>query len=71
MLSDARSAYTSLREHFLRYIERPDELGSAVDPLNDDKNVSFMQDCQPHIHGNSEYEARTDQKVTMEYLTPR
>ncbi|CZR54460.1 related to TBC1 domain family member 5 [Phialocephala subalpina] len=37
-LIDSRSAYTSLREHFLRYIENPDELGSALDPLDDDQN---------------------------------
>ncbi|CAG8962438.1 hypothetical protein HYFRA_00014067 [Hymenoscyphus fraxineus] len=37
-LVDSRSAYTSLREHFLRYIENPDEVGSALDPLDDDQN---------------------------------
>jgi hypothetical protein len=39
-LVDSRSAYTSLREHLLRYIENPDELGSALDPLDDDQHVS-------------------------------
>jgi TBC1 domain family protein 5 len=39
-LDDSRSAYTSLREHLLRYIENPDELGSALDPLDDDQHVS-------------------------------
>lgn len=38
-LSDSRSAYTSLREHFLRDIEHPDDL-SATDPLTDDESVS-------------------------------
>lgn len=38
-IADSRSAYTSLREHFLRYIENPDELGSALDPLDDDQHV--------------------------------
>ncbi|KAL2074375.1 hypothetical protein VTL71DRAFT_8153 [Oculimacula yallundae] len=37
-LDDSRSAYTSLREHFLRYIQNPDELGSALDPLDDDQH---------------------------------
>ncbi|PBP26592.1 RabGAP/TBC [Diplocarpon rosae] len=37
-LVDSRGAYASLREHFLRYIENPDELGSALDPLDDDRN---------------------------------
>ncbi|PBP28711.1 RabGAP/TBC, partial [Diplocarpon rosae] len=37
-LVDSRGAYASLREHFLRYIENPDEVGSALDPLDDDRN---------------------------------
>ncbi|KAH6682054.1 rab-GTPase-TBC domain-containing protein [Halenospora varia] len=37
-LEDSRSAYSSLREHLLRYIENPDEVGSALDPLDDDQN---------------------------------
>ncbi|KAB8297186.1 hypothetical protein EYC80_002564 [Monilinia laxa] len=37
-LGDSRSAYTSLREHFLRFIEHPHELGSSLDPLDDDKH---------------------------------
>ncbi|KAH8658650.1 rab-GTPase-TBC domain-containing protein [Tricladium varicosporioides] len=37
-LADSRSAYSSLREHLLRYIENPDEVGSALDPLDDDQN---------------------------------
>ncbi|KAL3425974.1 tbc domain-containing protein [Phlyctema vagabunda] len=37
-LQDSRSAYTSLREHFLRFIEHPDEIGSALDPLDDDQH---------------------------------
>lgn len=38
-LAESRSAYTSLRDHFLRYIDHPDDLQSAVDPLADDDNV--------------------------------
>lgn len=41
-LEDSRSAYTSLREHLLRYIENPDEIGSSVDPLDDDKSVCTL-----------------------------
>ncbi|KAF4636678.1 hypothetical protein G7Y89_g1410 [Cudoniella acicularis] len=37
-LADSRSAYSSLREHLLRFIENPDEVGSALDPLDDDQN---------------------------------
>lgn len=38
-LSDSRSAYTSLREHFLKNIEHPDDI-SAEDPLTDTETVS-------------------------------
>ncbi|KAG9247311.1 rab-GTPase-TBC domain-containing protein [Calycina marina] len=37
ILIDSRSAYTSLREHLLRFIENPDEIGSSLDPLDDDQ----------------------------------
>jgi TBC1 domain family protein 5 len=47
-LSDSRSAYGSLREHFLRFIENPDELGSALDPLDDDQHVGDR--IQGHVH---------------------
>ncbi|RDL40603.1 Ypt of gyp1p [Venustampulla echinocandica] len=36
-LANSRSAYSSLREHLLRFIENPDEVGSAQDPLDDDE----------------------------------
>ncbi|KAF7510595.1 hypothetical protein GJ744_006207 [Endocarpon pusillum] len=38
-LTESRDAYFSLREHFLRYIDHPDDLQSAVDPLADDANT--------------------------------
>lgn len=38
-ISDSRSAYSSLREHFLKYIEHPDDLQSAIDPLAEDEEV--------------------------------
>ncbi|KAF1986713.1 RabGAP/TBC [Aulographum hederae CBS 113979] len=37
ILGDSRTAYDSLRNHFLRAIEHPDELESAVDPLSDNE----------------------------------
>jgi TBC1 domain family protein 5 len=40
-LADSRSAYTDLRQHFLKYIDFPDDLESTVDPLNEDENVCF------------------------------
>ena len=38
-LSDSRSAYVSLKEHFLKDLENPDDL-SAEDPLTDTETVS-------------------------------
>lgn len=38
-LSDSREAYTSVRQHFLKYINNPDELPSTVDPLAEDAEV--------------------------------
>ena len=39
-LVDSRSAYTSLKDHLLRFIDNPNEIGSALDPLDDDQHVS-------------------------------
>lgn len=39
-LAESRDAYGALRAHFLKYIERPDDLESTVDPLADDEQVS-------------------------------
>ncbi len=38
-LSSARSAYNSLKSHFLRHIENPDELTSGYDPLSGETEV--------------------------------
>ena len=38
-LTDSRSAYTSLKEHFFKNIDNPDDV-SAEDPLNDTETVS-------------------------------
>lgn len=37
-LSDSRSAYGALRDHFLKDIEHPDDV--SADPLTDDNSVS-------------------------------
>lgn len=37
-LSDSRSAYGALKEHFMKNIENPDDL-SAEDPLTDNETV--------------------------------
>lgn len=38
-LAESRSVYDSLRAHFLRAIENPDELESALDPLSESDEV--------------------------------
>ncbi|EFQ98062.1 TBC1 domain family member 5 [Nannizzia gypsea CBS 118893] len=35
-LSDSREAYASVKQHFLKYIDNPNELSSTVDPLAED-----------------------------------
>ncbi|OJD17794.1 hypothetical protein AJ78_02147 [Emergomyces pasteurianus Ep9510] len=35
-ISDSRAAYMSLRDHFLKYIQHPDDLPSTADPLAED-----------------------------------
>ena len=42
-LSSSRSAYNSLRFHFLRDPENDDEGGSSYDPLHEDAQVSWLQ----------------------------
>lgn len=34
--AEGRQAYVSLRDHFLRFINNPDDINSAADPLDDD-----------------------------------
>ncbi|TQB72433.1 hypothetical protein MPDQ_006835 [Monascus purpureus] len=41
-ISDARGAYSALREHFLKYIENPVDLSSTVDPLADDEESPWQ-----------------------------
>ncbi|KAI1623879.1 molybdopterin biosynthesis protein MoeB [Exophiala viscosa] len=36
-LAESRSAYVSLRNHFLRFIEHPNDIHSSADPLADDE----------------------------------
>lgn len=47
-LRDSRSAYASLKEHFLRDITHPDDL-SAADPLADDETVSLFRPRQSRL----------------------
>lgn len=39
-LSSSRSAYNSLKTHFMRHLENPDELAANYDPLTDSTDVS-------------------------------
>ncbi|KAL3474192.1 rab-GTPase-TBC domain-containing protein [Aspergillus californicus] len=41
-LSEARSAYIALKDHFLRFIKHPDNLQSTVDPLADDEQSPWQ-----------------------------
>ncbi|KAJ5919773.1 hypothetical protein N7454_009608 [Penicillium verhagenii] len=41
-LDESRDAYTALRDHFLKYIEHPDDLESTVDPLADDETSPWQ-----------------------------
>jgi TBC1 domain family member 5 len=42
-LSSTRSAYNSLRTHFLRHIENPDELTAGFDPLSAETEVCIAR----------------------------
>jgi hypothetical protein len=37
----SREAYATLRNHFLKYIEHPDDLPSTTDPLAEDEEVRW------------------------------
>ncbi|KAL3492598.1 rab-GTPase-TBC domain-containing protein [Aspergillus germanicus] len=41
-ISEARGAYIALKEHFLKYIEHPDDLQSSIDPLADDEQSPWQ-----------------------------
>ncbi|OKL60659.1 hypothetical protein UA08_04223 [Talaromyces atroroseus] len=41
-LSDTRSAYESLRNHFLKYIKHPNEIQSTIDPLAEDEESPWQ-----------------------------
>lgn len=49
-LADSRSAYVSLRGHFLRAIENPDEVEADLDPLSEDVEVSRSPSTTPLRH---------------------
>jgi TBC1 domain family protein 5 len=55
-LSSSRSAYDSLKTHFLRHLDNPDELAAAYDPLTEDTNVSI---CNASLSDTGLTEAKT------------
>lgn len=56
-LAESRGTYKSLRDHFLRFIDHPNDLHSAADPLADDDAVGqstcscLLTDSSSH-HGH-------------------
>ena len=49
-----------MKEHLLRYVARPNEIGSSIDPLNDDKNVSQDSPQQTLINDPRLLEAKSE-----------
>ncbi|KAL6236556.1 hypothetical protein BDW75DRAFT_206323 [Aspergillus navahoensis] len=41
-ISETRRTYVALKEHFLKYIEHPDDLQSSIDPLADDEQSPWQ-----------------------------
>lgn len=80
-LAESRNAYTSLRAHFLRYIEHPDDLQSNVDPLADDHNspwatlrqdevnrAEIFQDVERCLQENFFFREPRTQKILLDIL---
>lgn len=44
-LSSSRSAYNSLKAHFMRHLDNPDELAANYDPLSETTDVSVQLFC--------------------------
>lgn len=44
-LGESREAYKALRDHFLKFVEHPDDVESTVDPLADDEEVRCLLTC--------------------------
>ncbi|KAI9833052.1 MAG: hypothetical protein M1819_003885 [Sarea resinae] len=80
-LLDTRDAYTSLRAHFLRNIEHPDEFDSALDPLAEDEKSPWMtlrqdeelraeifQDVERCVPENSYFRQPSTQTMLLDIL---
>lgn len=73
-LGHSRSAYASLRNHFLRGLQHSDELDVEADPLSEDSAVSASI-CHKHIKSSDcvlRFESLHGRRcVTMRLLEPR
>ncbi|KKK19037.1 hypothetical protein ARAM_004396 [Aspergillus rambellii] len=57
-ISESRSAYVALQDHFLKYIEHPDDLQSTLDPLADDEESPWQ-----HLRNDEQMRADISQDV--------
>ncbi|KAL9094489.1 MAG: hypothetical protein Q9165_003339 [Trypethelium subeluteriae] len=80
-LQDSRAAYTSLRAHFLRSIEHPDELESSIDPLTESEEspwaalrqdealrAEILQDVDRCMPENLYFRQPTTQNMLLDIL---
>ncbi|KAI9862684.1 MAG: hypothetical protein M1813_004180 [Trichoglossum hirsutum] len=80
-LEDSRTAYSSLREHFLRNLEHPEELDSSVDPLTEDVTspwnilrqdealrAEIFQDVERCMPDNLYFRQPSTQKMLLDVL---
>ncbi|KAI9692416.1 MAG: hypothetical protein M1822_006647 [Bathelium mastoideum] len=80
-LQNSRAAYTSLRTHFLRSIEHPDELETAIDPLSESEEspwtalrqdealrAEILQDVDRCMPENLYFRQPTTQNMLLDIL---
>ncbi|KAL1392573.1 rab-GTPase-TBC domain-containing protein [Phyllosticta capitalensis] len=81
ILSDSRTIYNSLRSHFLRAIENPDEVESALDPLSEHEEspwvalrkdealrAEIFQDVERCMPDNTYFRQPDTQKMMLDIL---
>ncbi|KAI9770148.1 MAG: hypothetical protein M1840_003598 [Geoglossum simile] len=80
-LEDSRGAYSTLREHFLRSLEHPEELDTSVDPLAEDETspwntlrkdealrAEIFQDIERCMPDNLYFREPATQKMLLDVL---
>jgi TBC1 domain family member 5 len=65
-LAESRSAYVSLRDHFLRFIDHPNDLHSTADPLADDDTSPWSTLRQDEEARIEIFQVPTGNSVTSE-----